>query len=170
MKEREGGFPQVNWRYRVGLTLLVLACLTVLAGVGILLFGSPGGESAGWTILLLAGLPEILCLFAVGILGKENYQVLEPKIKRVFRQPVRMTEVSRLRYYSGLAGCLLNGVPLFLYAYVPDIMPGGFTRISLLVVADVVFLGSLLFAGGELWEKFRRIFIWEGNPPSTIPA
>lgn len=153
----------MNWRYPIGLALLALALLTVLAGIGILILGPPDAKSADGVFLMLAGVPEILCLLGAGILGKENYQVLVPKIQRLFGRSDRTAHVSRLRYYTGLAGCLLNGVPMLLYAYVPEMMPGGSTRISFLLLADGVFIGSLFFAGGELWEKFRRIFIWEGD-------
>jgi hypothetical protein len=142
----KNGAPQANWRFRFGLALFVLAGLVLVAGIALLVAGFSGGG-----MLLLAGPPEILCLVAAGILGKENY-------------PSRLGEVSRFRYYTGLAGCIFNGVPLTLYAYVPELLPSGLTKISILVIADVIFFGSLLFAGGEFWERLRSLFIWEKAP------
>jgi hypothetical protein len=66
--------------------------------------------------------------------------------------------------YTGLAGWLANGIPLMLYAYAPERLPNGATKMSILLIADIVFVGSLFFAGGEFWEKLRRLFVWEGPP------
>lgn len=150
MSRRKNSPPRANRRFHFGLAFFILAGLVLLAGIALLLAGVSGGG-----MLFLAGPPEILCLLAAGILGKENY-------------PASSGEASRFRYYTGLAGCLCNGVPLTLYAYVPELLPGGFTKISILVIADLVFFCSLFFAGGEFWEKLRRLFVWEGSPSRTI--
>ena len=151
-----------DWRYGLGLLLFALAGLAILFGVGAVLVGQAREDSPGWLFWLLAGPAEILCLIAAAILGKEKYQKLARQVRPRRRSPAEI-ETSRLRYYLGLVGCLFNGVPLTLYAYVPELMPGGSTKASLLVIADLVFFGSLFFAGGEFWEKLRRLFIWEGN-------
>jgi len=155
MKCRSG---KTNWRLSIGLALFALAGLVFLAGIGLILAGQPG-----WGVMFLAGPPEILCLVAAGTLGKENYPPLSRAARRGLRQPESSASASRLRYYTGLAGCLFNGIPLFLYAYVPEILPGGTTKLSVLLIADAVFFGSLFLAGGEFWEKLRRLFIWEGE-------
>jgi hypothetical protein len=31
------------------------------------------------------------------------------------------------------------------------------------VIADLGFILSVFLMGGEFWEKFRRLFIWEGK-------
>jgi len=142
-----------------------VAGLSIVFGVVAVLAGHSRNDSPGSPIWLLAGPAEILCLVAAAILGKEHYQKLARKVR-----PARSSDpdnrTSRFRYYLGLAGCLFNGVPLTLYAYVPELMPGGSTKASILVIADLVFFGSLFFAGGEFWEKLRRIFVWEGSIPS----
>lgn len=151
--------------YRAGLILFALAGLVILLGVGNVFLGSVGGERQDWGIMLLAGTPEILCVVAAMILGKENYAVLARHTRQALRRPDRNKEVSRLRYSTGLTGCLANGIPLMLYAYVPEFLPGGTTKLGILVFADLVFLGSIFLAGGEFWERLRRLLVWEDKPP-----
>ncbi len=125
--------------------------------------GQARGESLSSPVWLLAGPAEILCLLAAAILGREKYHKLTRKVRRSARPPGIAQREARLRYYLGLAGCLFNGVPLALYAYVPGILPGGTTKAGILVIADLVFFFSLFCAGGEFWEKLRRIFVWDGD-------
>ncbi len=40
---------------------------------------------------------------------------------------------SQLRYYGGLVYCVLNTLPISLYAYAPHLMPGGSARFFILV-------------------------------------
>jgi len=46
---------------------------------------------------------------------------------------------------------------------VPSWMPAGDNRIVILAAADVAFILSIFVMGGEFWEKFRRLFVWEGK-------
>lgn len=140
-----------------------MAALSILLGIGAVFAGHAREESLRSPIWLLAGPAEILCLLAAAILGKEKYQKLADKVHRSTRRSETTRQTTRLRYYLGLAGCLFNGIPLALYAYVPGMLPGGATKASILIIADLVFFVSLFFAGGEFWEKLRRIFVWEGD-------
>ena len=152
-----------DWRYGIGLLFLALAALSILFGVVAVLAGYAREDSPGSPVWLLAGPAEILCLVAAAILGKEKHEKLVRKVRPPGRHSAPDNRTRRFRYYLGLCGCLFNGIPLTLYAYVPELMPGGSTKVSILVIADLVFFGSLFFAGGEFWEKLRRLFVWEGN-------
>lgn len=137
----------------MGVFLLALSvCLPIAA----LLFPAVGLPSAASHLgvgLLVAGVPEMLCLAAIALLGKDGFV-------RLGRRP---TPVSRLRYYGGLAYCLLNTLPISLYAYSPHLMPGAPTKYFILVATDLGFVLSVFLMGGEFWEKFRRLFVWEGK-------
>lgn len=162
--QREGATTSWDWRYGIGLLLLALAGLSILIGIVAVLTGHTRDDPTGALIWFLAGPAEVLCLVAAAILGKDNYQKLARKVRPRARRSVPDRKTRRFRYYLGLAGCVFNGVPLTLYAYVPELMPGGSTKAGILVIADLVFFGSLFFAGGEFWEKLRRLFIWEESP------
>lgn len=140
------------WIHRIAIALLVLAILLPIAALLLPVFGLPSASSNLFVGLLIAGAPEMLCLVGVALLGRG--------LSKHVAIPAR---TSRLRYYGGLAYCLLNGLPLALYAYVPQWMPGGATKYIILAVADIGFVLSVLLMGGEFWEKFRRLFIWEGK-------
>ena len=164
--DRKGGTPTGwDWRYGVGLLLLALAGLSIGVGVAAVLAGHAREDSPGSPIWLLAGPAEILCLVAAVILGKDKYQKLTRKVRPKTQHSAPDSRTRRARYYLGLAGCLFNGVPLTLYAYVPELLPAGSTKAGILVIADGVFIFSLFFAGGEFWEKLRRLFVWEDSPP-----
>jgi hypothetical protein len=149
-------------RITCGQIVLALAILLPFIALLIGFTNLLGSQSREWVGMLLNGPSEVLCLLAVAILGKEFHARSAPKVRRLLRLPAPAARVSKLRYYCGLAGCLFNALPLYLYAYLPDMMPAGSTKYLTMVIADLVFLGSLFFAGGELWEKIRRIFVWEG--------
>ncbi len=127
--------------------LLVLAALLPVAALLFPLFGLPSAASSLTVSLLVAGVPEGLCLTAAALLGGRTTE----------------RSVSRLRYYCGLSAAILNGVPMALYAYVPHLMPGGSTKLLILAGSDLGFLYSVLLMGGEFQQKFRRLFIWEGG-------
>lgn len=162
VSHRIGPVTAWDWRYGIGLLLLVLAGFSMVVGVVAVLTGHTREDSSESPIWLLAGPAEILCLVAAAVLGKDKYQKLARKVLPKARQSAPHNR--RFRYYLGLAGCLFNGVPLTLYAYVPELLPGGSTKAGILIIADLVFFGSLFFAGGEFWEKLRRLFVWEDIP------
>lgn len=139
--------------------MLLVSIALPLGGIVLSLLGWPGLHSALAAFLLVGGLPEILCLLAVAVLGKDHYTTTVSALRRS-RRPA---PASRLRYYAGLIGCLLNGVPIWLYAYAPERLPSGSDKFLILAAADLVFIFSLFLMGGEFWEKFRRLFVWEGK-------
>lgn len=152
----------INLRLICGRAVLGLAIFLPFVALLIGFTNLLGSHSKEWVGLLLNGPSEVLCLLAAGILGNEYYTRATPKMRRLLRLPDSPASVSRWRYYCGLAGCLFNALPFYFYAYIPHLMPSGSTKYLTMVIADLVFLGSLFFAGGELWEKIRRIFVWEG--------
>jgi hypothetical protein len=55
---------------------------------------------------------------------------------------------------------------LFVYGsfvwYAPDLVPGyAENRITLNLTADFLFIVSLFVLGGDFWEKFRALFIYD---------
>jgi len=150
----------MKWRFYAGLLAFVLACMIP---IGALLLGWfwLGGEKTPWLVLaLVAGPPEILCIVAIFLFGK--------RFDRVTPDSRLGRRVSQIRYYAGLAGFLLNGVPLALYSYLPSVMPSGSTKLVTLAIADLIFIVSLLIGGGPFWSKLRALFIW--RPDTKIEA
>jgi len=150
------------WRLRAGFAVLILSLALPLGGIALSVFGWHGLQSALLAFLLVGGLPEILCLVAIAVLGKDHFGPAVSAVRRTRLPVISDAPASGLRYYVGLAGCLLNGIPVWIYAYAPEVMPGGTDKFIILAAADLVFIYSVFLMGGEFWEKFRRLFVWEG--------
>ena len=120
-----------------------------------ILAGGPGSEGPGWGMVLPAGPRKSFCLVAAGIPPAKGIINGSPgKVRRASIPSDPSAQASRFRYYTGLAGCLFKWSPaLPLCLRTLDALPGGAAKIGILVVADLVFFGSLFFAGGEFWGK-----------------
>ena len=102
-------------------------------------------------------------LLAAALLGRQNFDRIVGAAKKFFFTTFFSTPVSRGRYYAGLAICLLSFIPLYVAGYTSSWMPTTHGRIAILAVADLAFILSFFVMGGEFWEKFRRLFVWEGR-------
>ncbi len=152
-----------NWRFVAGVSVLGLAMLLPFCALLIPLLDLPAAQSALMAGALVAGAPEVLMLLAVALLGRQNFDRIVGAAKKFVSTTFFSAPVSRRRYYAGLAICLLSFVPIYVAGYVPSWMPAGNGRIAVLAAADLAFIFSFFVMGGEFWEKFRRLFVWEGK-------
>ena len=141
---------------RLGLVLLAAAVVLPVAALAFPLVGLPPASSHLGVSLLVAGGPEMLCLAAVALLGRTGFDAL-----RTGGPSPASVRVEKARYYGALLYCGLNTLPIALYAYAPGVMPGGTAKLVILAVTDLGFVLSVLLAGGQFWEKFRRLFVFE---------
>lgn len=152
-----------NWRFVAGVSVLGLAMALPFCALLIPLLDLPVAQSALIAGALVAGAPEVLMLLAVALLGRQNFDRIVGAAKKFLFTTFFSTPVSRGRYYAGLTICLLSFVPIYVAGYVPSWMPAGNGRIAVLAAADLAFIFSFFIMGGEFWEKFRRLFVWEGR-------
>ncbi len=152
-----------DWRFYSGIAAIGLSIILPLCALLVPMLGLPMTQSALLAGALVAGAPEVLCILAVALLGKDAFRYFVHKIKGVLRSAILDRPASKLRYYVGLAIILLSWIPAYVYAYVPAVMPGGDARITILAVMDLAFVASVFLMGGEFWEKVRRIFVYEGK-------
>jgi hypothetical protein len=152
-----------NWRFVAGVSVLGLAMALPFCALLIPLLDLPAAQSALIAGALVAGAPEVLMLLAVALLGRQNFDRIVGTAKKFLFTTFFSKPVSRGRYYVGLAICLLSFVPIYVAGYVPSWMPAGSGRIAVLAAADLAFIFSFFVMGGEFWEKFRRLFVWEGK-------
>lgn len=158
--------PPANWRFHAGVGVLIVSCIMPFCALVVPFLGLDTGTSAMLAGGLAAGVPEILSLVSIALMGRENFNRLVGMVKNAFIAAVLRRPASRTRYYIGLAACLLSIVPLYLYGYAPHLMPEH-TRVPALIAGDVVFILSLFVMGGEFWAKFRRLVVWEGTVPDA---
>ena len=155
--------PRKDWRFYAGMTAMALAVIMPLSALVVPVLGLSTMRSALLAGVLLAGGPEVLCILAVALLGKETFLYLAHRAKTALRRAVIDQPASRARYYAGLVVILLSWLPAYIYAYSPALMPPGDARIYLLAAMDLAFVVSVFLMGGEFWEKVRRIFVYEGK-------
>jgi hypothetical protein len=152
-----------DWRFFIGAGLMILALVMPVFALLVPSLGLSVAQSAVVVGLLIAGGPEVICLLAVALLGRETFQHFTYSAKKLLRRTVLDTPASKTQYYAGLAINLASWLPLYLYGYMPEALPSGQGRIAILAGADIVFIASMFVMGGEFWGKFRRIFVWEGR-------
>ena len=103
-----------------------------------------------------------MTIVAVALLGKETLRYFTYRTKKALWGVVMETPVSKVQYYFGLALFLVSALPLYIYGYLPGLLPEE-ERTYILAAADLTFIISMFIMGGEFWEKIQRIFIWEGK-------
>jgi hypothetical protein len=155
-----------GWRLYTGMATLGLSCILPLGAVAVPWLGLPAAHSVVLAGALVAGGPEVLCVIAIALLGKDTFQYFTYKAKAALRRAVGDRPVSKTQYYIGLTIILLSWVPAYLFAYLPAAMPDESMRIYILAATDLAFVASAVLMGGEFWEKVRRIFIYEGKAAS----
>lgn len=143
---------------RLGFVLLAAAVVLPVAALLFPLVGLPAASSHLGVSLLVAGAPEVLCLVAIALLGRAGFDALGG---RAVPRSAASVRVAKARYYGAIVYCGLNTLPIALYAYAPAVMPGGTTKLVILAATDLGFVLSVLLAGGQFWEKFRRLFVFE---------
>ena len=156
----EAGQPQSRWRFRLGLTILIVGWLSPL------LIPLVAGSSLAteWkTIisgLLAVGIPEVFTLAAVAIMGKQGYDLIKDRIFRFLKKHGPSDRVSLTRYRIGLVMFVLPVLLGWLGPYGAHHIPGYEAhRFVVSVVADLMFVASLFVLGGDFWDKIRALFI-----------
>jgi hypothetical protein len=151
-----------SWRFRTGVTLIAIGWICPL----FIPLVTKSTLSTEWKtalsgFLLVVG-PEVLSVLAIAILGKDGFNFLKEKVFALLRRAAPTAKVSRTRYRAGLVIWAL----LFIYGsfvwYAPHLVPGySEHRIALNLSADFLFIVSLFVLGGDFWEKFRALFIYD---------
>ncbi len=151
-----------SWRFRTGVTLIAIGWICPL----FIPLVTKSTLSIEWKtalsgFLLVVG-PEVLSILAIAILGKDGFNYLKEKVFALLRRAAPTAKVSRTRYRAGLVIWAL----LFIYGsfvwYAPHLVPGySEHRIALNLTADFLFIASLFVLGGDFWEKFRALFIYD---------
>jgi hypothetical protein len=161
--------PRAGWRFRLGLTILIVGCLSPLL-IPVVTRTSLATE---WkTIisgLLAVGIPELFTVAAIAIMGKSGYNLIKERIFSFFKKHGPPDRVSLTRYRIGLAMFVLPIVFGWLGPYGAHQIPGYEAyRFTVNVIGDVMLISSLFVLGGDFWDKVRALFIYEAK--SHIPG
>jgi len=161
--------PRAGWRFRLGLTILIVGCLSPLL-IPVVTRTSLATE---WkTIisgLLAVGIPELFTVAAIAIMGKSGYNLIKERIFGFLKRHGPPDRVSLTRYRIGLVMFVLPIVFGWLGPYGAHQIPGYEAhRFTVNVIGDVMLISSLFVLGGDFWDKVRAIFIYKAK--SHIPG
>ena len=156
--------PPPGWRFRIGIFFFVFGWVCPL----FIPLVTASNLSTAWktTIsgLLLVGAPELFGFAAIFFLGKSGFNYIKFKIMTFLKRYGAPREVSRARYRFGLVILILLTIfGSFIY-YAPDLIPG-YTenRLAMNLIAELLFVASFFILGGDFWDKFRALFIYEAK-------
>ena len=156
--------PPPGWRFRIGLGIFVLGWICPLFIPLVAASNLPIEWKTMLSGLLLFGGPEVFSLVSIAVLGKDGFNYLKSRLFAILKRAAPPARVSRIRYNIGLAVWAL----LFIYGsfiwYAPDLIPGyNENRIAMNMVADFLFVSSFFVLGGDFWDKFRELFIYDAK-------
>lgn len=160
---------KTDWKYYSGLTCLSLSFILPLFGFLIPILKLPTKITVALITFLTIGGPEAMILSGSVLLGKAGFRYYRSKIFTFFKIKKKPKPVSQIRYYSGITIMILSVIPLYLNAYWSQTMPKDiWTKNAVLITADLIFVISFFVLGGEFWEKYKRLFIWDGKKKNKI--
>ena len=119
--------------------------------------------------LLVFGLPQLLTIIAIAIVGKSGFHYLKERVFGAAKRLGPRVHVSRLRYRIGLVMLFLPLAVSLLEPYI-TLLPGPALLPHWIYAAvdDTLFLASFFVLGGEFWDKVMALFIYEAR--AVLPA
>jgi len=114
--------------------------------------------------LLALGIPELLMLVAIAILGRPGYEYLKTSVFRLFKKYGPPARVSKTRYRIGLVLFISPILFGLLLPYFSNLLPFYIENsLAINITLDLIFLTSLLVLGGDFWDKLRSLFIYDSK-------
>ena len=149
-----------GWRFKIGIIIFVVGFLSPLLIPVVAATGLPTTWKAAISGVLAIGIPEVLSLVGIAVVGKSGFKYLKERILAFFRKYGPPDVVSRTRYRIGL---VMFSLPLlfgWVAPYLSNLIPFFKTHcIALGIIGDALFVVSLFVLGGDFWDKLRALFI-----------
>ena len=162
-----------TWRYKAGLTLIIVGNGILLLGIVIPILGAGAGTVSA---MVIGG--EIVSLASIVFLGKEGFKAIKKKALGLVKSSYTGT-VGPSRHYIGISFLSINLVIHYIVAlYLWDAFGASTATTTppvvwgldfdqqesmvswLFLVAEITFLSAIYILGGNWWEKFRNMVIW----------
>jgi hypothetical protein len=163
-----------TWRYKVGLTMIIVGNLGILLALGMPALGAGAGTVGA---MVVGG--ELLSLASIIFLGKEGFKAIKAKFFAFVKASYAGT-VGKTRHYIGIALLCTNVLTTFILAFYAWDSLGAATPEGphpivwgldlaqqttlvawLFLIGEIPFLLAIYVLGADWWGKFRRIFVWE---------
>lgn len=159
-----------RWRAAAGMILFVLALICPVFIPLVAVAPLPVGWKTVISGGLAVGIPELLTLAAIALLGKAGFELIKRRVFGWMKRLAPAARVSRTRYRIGL---VLFVAPILFgsaAAYAPQAIPGyGAHRIAFNLAGDILFLTSLFILGGDFWNKVRSLFLYDARAQLPPP-
>jgi len=134
--------------------------------------------STGWKTalsgLMIFGIPELMTLLAVVVLGKEGFNAVKALVFGWLGRTLLPAKVSRPRYYIGLILFLIPFLVGWVSPYLFEVMPElAKNQLIIAISGDVALVAGLCLMGGEAWDKLRSLFFHNAEvnfPPTANQA
>jgi len=153
-----------GWRFRIGLSIFVLGWLCPLFVPLVTRSGLSIQAKTFLSGILLVGVPEVLSVVSIAILGKEGFNYIKMKFFSLLKKVVPRAKVSRTRYRVGLFLLLPHLIFAYFIFYAPHLIWGyAENRIIMNLCADTLFIITLFILGGDFWEKLRALFLYDAK-------
>ena len=164
MADERTAARQERWRLRIGVLVFIAG---FAAPAAIPLIAASTLPMIWKTILsgaLAVGVPEVMMVAAIAIMGKAGFAQLKQRLGRLMRQYGPPQHVGPARYRIGLVLFFLPLLVGWLGVYVWHLVPG-FEKHAMFwfIGGDVMFIASFFVLGGEFWDKTRALFIHEAK-------
>jgi len=159
----------VSWRMGLALALWVGGFFLPVFIPLVTALPLPVATKTALSGLLVLGLPQLLTVIAIALVGKSGFHYLKDSLFGAAKRFGPPVHVSRFRYRIGLVMMFLPLAVLLLEPYItllvghehlPHWMYGA--------IGDTLFLSSFLVLGGEFWDKVKALFIYEAR--AVLPA
>jgi hypothetical protein len=151
--------PRAEWRFRLGLIILVVGWLSPLCIPLITATELPTRWKTIISGALAVGIPEVFTVAAIALMGKSGYNLIKERIFSFLKKHGPPDRVSLTRYRIGLVMFLLPLIFGWLGPYGANMIPGYEThRFVVSLIGDVMFVASLFVLGGDFWDKIRALF------------
>ena len=156
--------PHPGWRFRLGVSFFALGLVCPVFVPLVAATGLPVEWKTILSGLLMLGVPELLWVVAVAVMGKAGFDFIKARVFGFFKRYAAPQTVSRTRYRIGLALFLLPILFGWLAPYGPGAIPGyEAQRLAVNLVGDLLLLASLFVLGGDFWDKLRALFVYEAK-------
>jgi hypothetical protein len=158
-----------RWRLSLALALWVGGFFLPVAIPLVTTLPLPVATKTALSALLVFGLPQLLTVIAIAIVGKSGFHYLMQWLFGAAKKFGLPAHVSRLRYRIGLVMLFLPLAVSLLEPYITLLVAREpLPRWVYGAVDDTLFLTSFFVLGGEFWDKVKALFIYEAR--AVLPA
>jgi hypothetical protein len=157
------------WRMSLALALWVGGFFLPLFIPLVTVLPLPVSTKTALSGLLVLGLPQLLTVIAIALVGKSGFHYLKDRLSGAAKKLEPPAHVSRKRYRIGLVMLFLPLAVSLLEPYLTLVIAHEqLPHWAYGAAGDTLFLASFFVLGGEFWDKVKALFIYEAR--AVLPA